>query len=328
MIPTLRYGLTYSATFLVIVALALWLTWPAQYGAIPPEGMVTPAIQNATSEEGALGGVLFFFMAVLVVTIIILVAIKLKIAWVYTGFMAFACFTILTLAISTITTRITGVSNNEIVAVAGLIAILCVVAAFIKKNIRVGNIMGLIIVAWVSAAMGLSFTPWVAWGLILLFALYDAIAVYVTKHMVTMAGGILSTGVPVGVMIFGTKPGAKISLDINQPRQERKWLLLGWGDLAIPAMFVVSANSFLVARIGGISIISIGSIFGAIGGYFLLGWVAEKWPLKAHAGLPPLVLGISVGAFLSLLVAIAPKLIAAILIGATGMILLCRGITL
>ena len=279
--PFLRYGLLDSAVFIPIALFALWLAWPIFTTETAVQA--APAVFQGTTFEGASQFIILF----LGVTVFMLGLIHFGLQRVIEGILIVGTFFLSAYALWFTIARFLGEVTMEGLAGACILSAGIIAWGFLRKDMRAINLAGGLAVGWAAASLGASLHPLVAVFILDLLAVYDAIAVYGTKHMLTLAKGLLVGGMPIGMMVFGNPEGKP--LDINTPRTERTWLILGWGDLMLPAMFVVSTNLFRMPRIGGLTFMTIGAIAGAVAGYFLLGLIAERWPLKGHAGLPPIV---------------------------------------
>lgn len=109
--------------------------------------------------------------------------------------------------------------------------------------------------AGIGVAVGLSLTPYGAMILLVVLSLYDILAVYFTKHMVAMFRGMLQHGVIPAIIIPEKFSGLfKRVYDISPGSG---FMLLGTGDIVIPAIFAVSVSSLgntaaLAAVIGSV----------------------------------------------------------------------------
>ena len=290
-----KTGLMFTAVFLVVTLFSLWLAWP-----VVTETTVTQTMPGAI-QGGMWDGILTLIGGIFAVTIVFLLLIYFGLQRFIIGFMIFAMFWLAAGAILFTVIRI-----QDEITLFGVILSVCLAGGMVawgyrKKDALMLNIVGGLGIAWAAASLGSSFSPLTAVIILDILAAYDAISVYGTKHMLTLAKGIAAGGMPIGVMIFGNPRGQP--LDFNVPRTQRTWQVLGWGDIAIPGVFVVSANLAPFARLpGGLTFMSAGALVGAVAGFFLLGWIAERFPRPGHAGLPPLIGCAEVGAVIGWLI--------------------------
>src|SRR5256886_4709555 len=154
--------------------------------------------------------------------------------------------------------------------------------------------IGIVTAAGVTAILGISFGILPAVLLLVALAIYDAWAVYRTKHMVTLADELTSQRLPILLVIpkkagysFREQKSLKEQLDSGE---EREAMFVGLGDLIIPGILAVSAftfssavgRSFLGVLPNGI--IAFGTVLGSLAGFTVL----MRYVLKGNpqAGLP------------------------------------------
>ncbi len=141
----------------------------------------------------------------------------------------------------------------------------------------------LVTVSIVGGLLGTSLDILPAALLAALLSGYDVVAVFYTKHMVTLAKNL-------------SKRGAAFSISVKAGKSA---LQLGTGDMVIPAMVIVSANKTgaLVFSHAGYSLLfpSLLALLFSLAGFALLLFYIEKkkgyWP-----ALPPLAFGAVLGA--------------------------------
>jgi presenilin-like A22 family membrane protease len=154
--------------------------------------------------------------------------------------------------------------------------------------------LGIFIAGGVASIFGISLGILPVIILLILLAVYDAISVYRTKHMITLAEGVVNLRTPI-LFVIPKKPGYSYRKEgISLDGGERGAFIIGMGDLIMPSIIVVSANVFLTTdSIGGITIPSLGAILGSLAGLgFLLFFVTRG---KPQAGLPPINTGAIIG---------------------------------
>ncbi len=146
---------------------------------------------------------------------------------------------------------------------------------------------------------GISISPYLVIPLLIVLALYDAISVYKTKHMIDLADTIVDLKLPVLFIIpykikyrFRKQVGG---LKKQVKRKERDALFVGVGDVVIPGILVISAYSFTSSLE-----ISLSVVVGIITGFICLMVFPSKD--KPHAGLPFLNTGAIIGYILSSLI--------------------------
>jgi presenilin-like A22 family membrane protease len=156
--------------------------------------------------------------------------------------------------------------------------------------------LGVLIGAGVASIFGVSLEVLPVVILLLLLAIYDAISVYKTKHMITLAEGVIDLKTPILFVIPKRRDYSFIRDGIGKLQgeegkeggSERAAFIIGMGDMIMPAILVVSANVFIKgAKLGGvINLPALGAILGSVAGLVvLLHFVMSG---KPQAGLPPI----------------------------------------
>jgi presenilin-like A22 family membrane protease len=168
------------------------------------------------------------------------------------------------------------------------------------------DVLGVIIAAGLASLIGISFAPLPAIILLMGLIIYDAIAVYQSKHMIDLADEAVSQHLPLLVVIpkekgYSYRDQGSIKKQIDAG-EEREAMFLGLGDLIIPTVLVVSAFRFLDAEvafgpIGGNLAVALGTMVGILSGFIVLSIQVASG--KPQAGLPFLNTGALVGFFVS-----------------------------
>jgi presenilin-like A22 family membrane protease len=160
--------------------------------------------------------------------------------------------------------------------------------------------LGILIAAGVAAIFGSSLEYYLVVILLVLLAVYDAISVYKTKHMITLAEGVIDLKTPILFVIPKRRDYSFIRDGIGKldDGSERAAFIIGMGDMIMPSILVVSANVFIKGwRIAGIiNIPALGAIIGSLAGLAVLLYFVSSG--KPQAGLPPLNGGTILGFFL------------------------------
>ncbi len=164
--------------------------------------------------------------------------------------------------------------------------------------------LGVLISAGVASIFGISLAVLPVLVLLVLLAVYDAISVYRTKHMITLAEGVLETKAPIMVVVPKRADYSfrKEGLNIGGG-EERGAFVMGMGDLIMPSILVVSSHVFVDAPavIWTLSAPTLGAMVGSLAGLGVLLYFVNKG--NPQAGLPSLnggaILGFLVGAALA-----------------------------
>jgi presenilin-like A22 family membrane protease len=165
--------------------------------------------------------------------------------------------------------------------------------------------LGILIAAGAASIFGISLTIVPVIILLVILMVYDAISVYKTRHMITLAEGVVDMKSPILFIVPKKRGYSYLSDGIGCIGEgERAAYIIGMGDLIMPSILVVSANVFLdTGRIGFITLPSLGAMIGSVIGLSLLLLVVQKG--KPQAGLPPInggaILGFLAGYGLALL---------------------------
>jgi presenilin-like A22 family membrane protease len=160
---------------------------------------------------------------------------------------------------------------------------------------------GVAVAAGVTAVIGISFAILPTFLLLIALAVYDAISVYKTKHMIVLADAVAGERLPILLVVpktlkysFMKQPGLKKQLAEGT---EREAMFMGLGDIIIPGILVVSAFSFLSpeAELGTYAnlLVAMITLVGILVGFLIL----MRYVLKGNpqAGLPLLNSGAMLG---------------------------------
>ncbi|TAJ44523.1 presenilin family intramembrane aspartyl protease PSH [Methanofollis fontis] len=277
---------------LVVEAIAILLALPLQSAGVA-------AFEDPTSVANP-----FIFLGILLVfTLLMLLLIRLGGKRVILALIAVSIFFTFYYVFWTFSSLLAGPG------LYGVIGALCMAAGatallFLYPEWYVIDGLGLLIAGGVASIFGISLAVLPVVILLTLLAVYDALSVYRTKHMITLAEGIIDMKTPILFVIPKRMDYSyrREGMDLAEKKEERGAFIMGMGDLIMPSILVVSAQVFLPgAAIGPLSIPSIGAIVGSIAGMaLLLHFVLSG---KPQAGLPPLnggaILGFLIGCALS-----------------------------
>jgi len=157
--------------------------------------------------------------------------------------------------------------------------------------------LGVLIAAGVASIFGVSLEIVPVVILLVLLAVYDAISVYKTKHMITLAEGVIDLKTPILFVIPKRRDYSFIREGIGKLEEggERAAFIMGMGDLIMPSILVVSANVFLKGYrvLGFVNLPALGAIIGSLAGLAVLLYFVNSG--RPQAGLPPLNGGTIIG---------------------------------
>ncbi|MDI9610870.1 MAG: presenilin family intramembrane aspartyl protease PSH [Archaeoglobales archaeon] len=166
------------------------------------------------------------------------------------------------------------------------VAILITLMLIKKPHWLLVNISAFLLSVGISAMFGISLEPLPVIVLLAILAIYDAVSVYKTKHMLSLADSVTRINAPMVFII---------------PKGNDK-MLMGVGDVVIPAILAVSAQKFTSSpEISFIKLTALFTILGGLLGLCLLLFLIEK-KKGAHAGLPFINSGAIIGFLLATMI--------------------------
>lgn len=171
----------------------------------------------------------------------------------------------------------------------------CMIILLIKRpSVGLHNAAMIFAMAGMGSVLGMQMTPQSVVVLFLIFAVYDFIAVYKTKHMVKMAEAMIENKSIVGFII--PQKTSDFTANLKSTQIKGKFLVLGGGDVILPVVFAVSVLSEGVLH------------FFIIAGFALLGLLAvflifiSKKTRAPMPALPPIALFSIIGYLLTKLI--------------------------
>ncbi len=252
---------------------------------------ITPAISasgNRVFEDPtSIANPIAYMLLILVFTALLLLAMKLKRGWIISGFI------LLSIAVSIYYVMVAFMS--PLLAIAPTLAIMLLLHFYPEWYII--DAFGILVCAGISSLFGVSMTILPALLLLVVLAVYDAISVYKTRHMISLAEGAIKIKAP---MLFVVPKSRDYSFRIDQEissssdeTRKRGAYFLGLGDAIIPTILVISAGWSLPAGgFYGLSLPVLGAMLGTYLGFLLLMTTSRDRP---QAGLPFLNSGVILG---------------------------------
>ena len=220
--------------------------------------------------------------------------------------------------------------NEWAVLIGFCFSVLLMIILYIRPEWYVVNSVGILVGAGVIAMLGISFVPWLIIIFMIVAAIYDAWAVYKSKHMLDLADTMVNLKLPIllvapqeknysfldekdtmrdrehSEMYTEKMDGNNIKTSFNNKKEKTKdAMFMGLGDVIFPGILVISAITWLpqgtlILGIDATIWIGLMTMVGGLCGYFLLmGYVALGRP---QAGLPLLNSGAILGYFISTLI--------------------------
>ncbi len=187
-----------------------------------------------------------------------------------------------------------GIPFDPAATLAGVVAVGLLLALWIEPQWYVVDTAGFLAAGALIAILGVSFGLLPVFILLVALAGYDAIAVYRTKHMVSLADAVVEMRLPI-LMVMPDSAGfdytrvPSLKAERQRAPAEREAMFMGLGDVVIPGALIVSAFVWLpghpvVLGVGANLWAAVGALVGAVVGYgFLMRQAGSGNP---QAGLP------------------------------------------
>lgn len=262
---------------------------------------------------------LLYIGAILVATGLMLAAFKFDLQWLIRGMVVLASVFLSWYVLVVVLPPLLVVGGLHVLAALGALAVGAGLALYPEWYVidAAGVIMG----AGAAGIFGITFGILPALVLLVVLAVYDAISVYGTKHMLSLADGVMEIKIPVLLIVpvspgysflegGGSKsdPGGEHAADGDGSSEAagRDAFFIGLGDAVIPTVLIASAAFFVPAPSLGIpgvalTVPALGGMIGMLAGLLVLLWMVLQG--RAHAGLPLLnggtIAGYLVGALAS-----------------------------
>jgi presenilin-like A22 family membrane protease len=177
---------------------------------------------------------------------------------------------------------------------AAAVSVVLFLALLMEPQWYVVDFVGFVAGGALIALLGISFGILPVFILLIALAIYDYIAVYRTKHMLTLADVVTDMKLPI-LMVMPTRGGydytasPTFTAQRNRPAEEREAMFMGLGDVVIPGTLIVSAFVWLPAHavfpgIGANLLAAVGALVGSLVGYAIL--MRQVLRGNAQAGLP------------------------------------------
>jgi presenilin-like A22 family membrane protease len=279
---------------------------------------------------------LVYLLAILVATGVMLAAFRFGVdrlvQVLVVGSAAFVSLYVFSVLVPPVVTVAVGGGPVNVLAVgaAGLLA----VALLAYPEWYVIDAAGIVMGAGAAGLFGISFGLLPAILLLTVLAVYDAISVYGTEHMLTLASGVMDLKIPVVLVIPLSLSYSYLDADVPESAQtgeetdedgaaettgtdggdpdtgdgeeagafERDAFFIGLGDAVMPTIIVASAAFFAPESVPtfdvpglALTLPALTAMVGTIAGLVVLLWLVMKG--RAHAGLP-LLNGGAIGGYL------------------------------
>lgn len=279
----------------------------ATYLAFPTQAQDYTAFGNPDSTDNA-----FIYLGlVIVMTAVMLGLFKFGFSRFIKAFFLLTVWATIFFVASVISTTMYGTTNIIADLAVWAVSIIATILIWKFPEWYVIDTIGFVMCVGVTAILGVSFGIIPVIIVLILFAIYDAISVYKTRHMISLAESILNNKLPALFIIPKDKNFSYLdsktwdNLDDTTGRQS---YIIGMGDIIFPSVMVVSASMFIEGTklFGVFTASAIGAMIGSWIGMIVLQWYASK-NKKSHAGLPFLnsftILGFAVAYLVTIVMA-------------------------
>jgi len=258
---------------------------------------VTPAISASGSrvfdDPSSPSNPFSYMLLILAFTAVLLLAIKRNKGWIISVFIQ--------ISIATSIYYLAAAFMPPVYALLPTAAALLLIRYYPEWYVI--DLLGIAVCAGISSLFGISMTTLPALILLVILAVYDAISVYKTHHMVSLAEGVIKMKAPL-LFVVPRSRGYSFRKDQSLfagadnrgeggPVDKRGAYFLGLGDAIIPTILVISANTSLPAGgFFGVNLPALGAMIGTCFGFLLLMSTSRDRP---QAGLPFLNTGVILG---------------------------------
>jgi len=244
---------------------------------------------TAFEDPSSIANPFIFIVILLVFTGFLLVLIKYELKKVIAAIIGLSIFLTFGYIFTALVSAALGTTDLAMVIIL-ILSVLATVLLYVYPEWYVIDGLGILIGAGVASIFGVSLEILPVVVLLTLLAVYDAISVYKTKHMITLAEGVIDLKTPILFVVPKRRDYSFIRDGIGKLDDggERAAFIIGMGDLIMPSILVVSANVFLKGwRLAGIiNLPALGAIIGSLAGLSVLLYFVSSG--KPQAGLPPL----------------------------------------
>jgi presenilin-like A22 family membrane protease len=193
----------------------------------------------------------FIVIMILIGTGLLLLLIKFQLFKIWKAWFFLAVMGALSISFSVLTDRF---PNGETIAI-GIGFILAYLKLY-RPNIFIHNFTEVFMYAGITILMSPLFTVYWMIMLLIVISIYDAIAVWKSKHMITLAKAQADKKMFAGLLIPYSKPNIKdnvpskpkihIKIPKSLKQEEIKSAILGGGDIAFPLLFAGSVMTELI----------------------------------------------------------------------------------
>ncbi len=241
--------------------------------------------------------VVYFFVTLVVITAVLLLVAKFwkkqLVQVIVLGSISYVVFFVFYPLLAPVVSETLALAFSVVIAAAVIVLLVKYPEWYVID--ACGVLLGLGSIAMLGISLGVFLVIVLLVGL----AVYDAVSVYKTKHMIDLADVVLDLKLPVMLVVpkkrqYSLVKDTKSLKEKLQAGEEREAFFMGLGDVVMPGILVVSA--FYNIADGGL-IVALSVMLGTLLGFAVL--VAFLVRGKPQAGLPFLCSGAILGYLIS-----------------------------
>ncbi len=255
------------------------------------KNLFQPTFEDASNPVN----ILYIFAIIIVMTVIILIIARY---WKKQVIQAIILFAIGYTAFFIFVPLFGFLPEMPSLVVSLLIAVALVVALYKYPEWYVIDLCGVIVGAGAIAIFGISLSILLVIILLVVLAVYDAISVYQTKHMIDLADTVMDLKLPVLLVVpkirrYSLINETKTLKEKLKEHEERDAFFMGLGDIVMPGILVVAAYHNISNGLP----VALSVLGGTLIGFLVLMTFVIKG--KPQAGLPLLCSGAILGYLIS-----------------------------
>jgi len=255
------------------------------------KNLFQPTFEDASNPVN----ILYIFAIIIVMTVIILIIARY---WKKQVIQAIILFAVGYTAFFIFVPLFGFLPEMPSLVVSLLIAVALVVALYKYPEWYVIDLCGVIVGAGAIAIFGISLSILLVIILLVVLAVYDAISVYQTKHMIDLADTVMDLKLPVLLVVpkirrYSLINETKTLKEKLKEHEERDAFFMGLGDIVMPGILVVAAYHNISNGLP----VALSVLGGTLIGFLVLMTFVIKG--KPQAGLPLLCSGAILGYLIS-----------------------------
>ncbi|CAC11210.1 conserved hypothetical membrane protein [Thermoplasma acidophilum] len=160
-----------------------------------------------------------------------------------------------------------------IFTVSIVVAIVFFYMILFRNEWYVTDLAGFFLSVGISSIWGITFGVWAAVAFLIAFEIYDYIAVYKTRHMISLARYAVDSDLPMLFVLPENSGFTMRGLSFDN-RGDGNVLMIGFGDIALPSIMVVSSAIYGISHILFFTVLPLAG--GLIGMAVLYFWNRDR----------------------------------------------------